>query len=269
MHIDNHHFERKPKSRVREASPEDIPRLVEIDLECFEDIYEQDPVSPEEIYAMLETRQSIAGNLMVVGEIDGRIEGFMTCQRTDKDVTQVRNWAETTNDGTLVGTHIPEGKNFYIVNLTTTKRGSDYDLSDQLIARLYGRFLEIQGEEALLLSRIPQFSQWVLEQGIDFESLSAEDQDTLAESYIHATKRVDGRERLYDGMLERYARSGARPEAVLRDGFGDPASHNYSVLCVVDNPLPERLKRSRVISKLAGVTLRLAANHPRVIQKLL
>lgn len=264
----NRQFEKKSKSRVREAKPEDIARLVDIDLECFKDVYKENPVSADDIHAMLAARQAIAGNLMVVGEIDGRIEGFMTCLRTDRDYTQVTSWEETTNHGTLVGAHAPEGKNFYIVNLTTTEKGSEYDLSDQLIARLLGRFLEAQANEVYLLSRIPQFSQWVVEQQLDFEGLPIEAQDELAERYVYMTKVVEGKERLYDGMLQRYAESGARPVAVLRDGFGDPASHNYSVLCIFNNPLPERLKANHIVSKVAGLAVRLAANHPKILNKL-
>ena len=268
MNKDSMHFEKGRGPLVREARPEDMPRLVEVDLECFQDVYEANPVDPQEIQAMLETRQSIAKDLMVVGEIDGSIEGFMTCQRIGHEADQIKSWEETTNSGTLVGTHIPTGKNFYIVNLTVTDKGTEHDLSDQLIARLLGRFLEIQGEETYLLSRMPQFSQWLEESQIDFESLSDDVQDEFAQEYIGATKTVEGKEYLYDGMLRRYGEFGAKPVTVLRDGFVDPASHNYSVLCVFKNPLPEKLKRSRLVSRLAGLAVRYAANHPKVLSRL-
>lgn len=269
MNHDGRLFERRiVKPRVREARPEDIARLVEIDIELFQDVYEQNPKSTDDIHEMLVLRQAIAGNLMVVGEIDGQIEGFMTCLRTDKDDTQIRSWEETTNDGTLVGAHQPDGKNFYIVNLTATSKGSEHNLSDQLIARLFGRLLEAQVDKAYLLSRIPQFSQWTTEQEIIFEDLSEDEQDLLAETYAQATKIIDGKEYFYDGMLRRYAGSGAKPVAVLRDGYGDPASHNYSVLCVFENPLPDVLKRSRTLSVIAGYAVRRAANHPGIIERL-
>lgn len=268
MNRDSVSFEKKPITRVREARPDDLERLVQVDLECFSDVYETNPVDPREIYEMLAMRQSIAQELMVVGEVNGIIEGFMTCQRTEKDSSQVRSWNETTNHGTLVGTHTPSGRNFYIVNLTVTEKGSEFDLSDQLIARLLGRFVEVQGEVAHLLSRMPQFSQWLNEQRIDFDNLSDDAQDELAEKYINATKVVDGEERLYDGMLRRYGEFGAKPVAVLRDGFGDPASQDYSVLCTFENPLPGRLKRSRLASLLAGKALQYAANHPKLLEKL-
>ncbi|HEY0965023.1 MAG TPA: hypothetical protein VGE13_00910 [Candidatus Saccharimonadales bacterium] len=269
MDKDRRLFERRvAKPRVREAKPEDIARLVEIDMECFQDVYEQNPKSADDIHEMLALRQGIAGNLMVVGEIDGQIEGFMTCLRTDKDHTQITSWEETTNDGTLIDVHQPDGKNFYIVNLTTTGKGSEHNLSDQLIARLFGRLLEAQVEKAYLLSRIPQFSQWTAARQINFEDLSEDEQDLLAETYTQATKIVDGKECFYDGMLRRYAESGAKPVAVLRDGYGDPASHDYSVLCVFENPLPDVLKKNHTLSVVAGYVVRRVANHPKIIERL-
>ncbi len=263
------YFERRrSKPSVREAAPHDIPRLVEIDLEGFADVYDVNPVDRDNIHSMLEARQEVAGPLMVVGEIDGKIEGFMTCQRTNITPEELRSWDETTNHGTLTGTHNPIGRNFYVVNLTVTEKGSEYNLSDQLIARMYGRFLEIQGEKAYLLSRMPQFAQWLAEQGITFEDLSDDNQDELAWDYTGAAKVVAGKKRLYDGMLHRYSTFGAKPLKILRDGFTDPASHNYSVLCVVENPLPPIAKRSTIVSCLAGKSLSLVANHPFFLSKL-
>jgi hypothetical protein len=99
-----------PKLTVREARPDDINRVVEIDLECFPDVYEANPVEPEEIRRMMMTRLGIAQELMVVGEIDGCVEGTMTCQRTNLESDQIKSWEETTNNGTLVDTHMTSGK---------------------------------------------------------------------------------------------------------------------------------------------------------------
>jgi hypothetical protein len=72
------------------------------------------------------------------------------------------------------------------------------------VARLLGNFIEVQGEVTHLLSRMPQFCEWLDEQHIGFDGLSADDKDALAEKYVCSTKLVDGEERLYDGMLQRY-----------------------------------------------------------------
>lgn len=263
-----YHEKKRSTQFVREARPEDIERLVEIDLECFADVYDSHPTSPQEIHSMLLKRQGIAKELMIVGEVDGIIEGFMTCQRTNITAETLRTWEETTNNGTLIGTHNPSGRNFYVVNLTVTRKGSEHGLSDQLIAKLYGKFLEIQGEKAYLLSRIPQFSQWLEDQSINFEGLDPNTQDALVNEYLNITKMVNGKRRFYDGMLERYAAVGARPIRALRDGFIDPASKNYSVLCVVENPLPTRVKKSRTGSLLAGKAIGLASKHPSILRKL-
>ncbi len=268
MNKNRSNFERASKPIVRGATSDDIERLVELELETFHDVYAVNPVAPEAIRSMIETRMDVARELMIVGEVGGIIEGVMMCQRTDKDSSEVRSWEETTNNGTLVGTHFPAGKNFYIVNLAVTERGSAHDLSDQLIAMMLGKFVEAQGEVAQLLSRIPQFSQWLNERHVDFSSLSDEAQDSLAEEYIHATKVVDGKERLYDGVLQRYVEAGVQPTTLLRNGYTDPSSHNYGVLCTFENPLPDMLKRSRIVSLLAGRAISCAANYPKILKKL-
>jgi len=261
--------ENKSTPVVREAQEADIDRLVELEFETFHDVYETHPVDPDRVRAMLVTRLAIIQELMIVGEVDGTVEGVMASQRTSKGYSQVKSWEETTNNGLLAGTHEPEGKNFYIVNLAVTKKGSQHNLSDQLIAATLGRFVGVQGEEAQLLSRIPQFRQWTEDRQIDFDSLSLADQDALAEKYVYETKVVNGRERLYDGVLQRYVDAGARPKAILRDSYTDPSSYNYEVLCTYENPLPEALRKNRVASSLAGRAIRYASNHPWLLKKIL
>lgn len=268
MNVLKSRMDKRPTPSVREANSNDIERLVEVEFETFRDVYEAHPADYESVRSMIATRLGIIQDLMIVGEVDGRIEGVMACQRTDLDHTQVKSWELTTNNGTLVGTHVPDGKNFYIVNLAVTQKGSEHEVSDQLIGLMLGKFVEVQGEEAQLLSRIPQFSQWLDEQGIDFDNMPADEQDVLAERYVKMTKIVNGKERLYDGVLQRYVDVGVKPVALVRNGYADPSSKNYEVLCTFGNPLPEFLRRNRMASKLAGKAIQYAANHPAILNKL-
>ena len=259
--------ETMPATRVRETVPRDIDRLVEIEFETFHDVYNAKPADPEQVRAMIATRLTIIQDLMIVGEVDGVIEGVMASQRTNHTVHDVKSWEETTNNGTLVGTHVPDGRNLYVVNLAVTQKGVASKISDQLIASTIGKLIEAGCDEAQLLSRIPQFSQWLDEQRIDFHSLSVEEQDRLAELYVNSTKIVDGKVRRYDGLLQRYMDVGVKPRAVLRDSYTDPSSLNYEVLCTYDNPLPQRLQKSRPAAILAGKALQFAANHPSLLSK--
>jgi hypothetical protein len=270
MDRDKPTFEKNPKAVVRQATFADIDRLVELEFETFEDVYVDNPPDPIDVREMITKRLDTVQDLMIVGEVNGVIEGVMACQRTDLAVGDVKSWEETTNNGTLEGTHNPNGKNFYVVNLAVSQEGSKNDLSDQLIAMMIGKFIETQGNEGHLLSRIPQFAQWLQdEQHINnFAALSISEQDSWAEKYVMTTKVVDGQERLYDGVLQRYVDVGVKPMAVLRDSYQDPSSHNYEVLCVFENPLPDTLKRSRMASRLAGKTLQYAANHPSLLKYL-
>lgn len=260
--------ERYNKPSVRAATQEDIARLVDIDLECFDDVYADTPPTSQDIHEMLTDRLGMARDLMIVGEVNGRIEGFMTCQVTDKEPEDFVTWDETTDRGHLLTTHDANGKYFYIVNMTVTPEGSESHVGDMLIANMYGRFIEYQKEKAQLLSRIPQFSRWILEREINFEELDPADQDQLAESYLTATTTRNGKEVLYDGMLRRYGYAGAKPIKLVRDGFSDPASHDYGVLCVVENPLPKMVRRNKIATKLAGGAIRALSQKPNIVKKI-
>lgn len=253
---------------IRNAHLADIDRLVDLEFETFHDIYQENPTEPNAIKDMLLSRFNIIQDLMIVGEIEGSIEGVMACLRTNRDANQIKSWEETTNYGTIIDSHTPEGKNFYIINLAVTERGSEKNLSDQLIANMLGKFIKSQGSQAQLLSRIPQFSQWIKENNVLFDDLSIEKQDNLAQSYTEKTKIVNGKERLYDGVLQRYVTAGAKPIAVLRDGYTDPSSLNYGVLCVYENPLPTCMIKNKAISQLAGKAIQFASNHPRLLKVL-
>jgi hypothetical protein len=267
MNRDKFRYEKLSIPVVRQARLGDIDRLVELEFETFDDVYEENPADPEKVRAMIESRLSVAPELTFVGEINGVIEGVMSSQRTDKEASEVTSWEETTNNGTLVGTHTSTGRNFYVVNLAITKKGTEHGFFDQLTAMTLGTFIGEQFKEALLLSRIPQFSQWLDEEHIDFEKLAAKEQDQLAEKYVHTTEIVNGKEQPYDGVLRRYVDFGVKPIAVLRDSYLDPSSKNYEVLCTYENPLPDTMKRSRMISRMAGRAIRYAANHPALLSR--
>lgn len=252
---------------VREATLEDLDRLVELEFETFRDVYDEHPSDEASVRSMIATRMSVIKRLMIVGEIGGSIEGVMACQRTNLSALEVKSWEETTNNGTLLGTHVPNGKNFYVVNLAVSPKGSEQNLSDQLIANMMGKFIEAQAEEAQLLSRIPQFSQWLADQEIFFEGLTPDEQDVLAKKYVTTKKVVGGRERLYDGVLQRYVDVGVKPLTVLRDSYTDPSSKNYEVLCTFDNPLPRPMRNSRATSFLAGRALQTISGYPEILKK--
>ncbi len=253
---------------VRVATHDDIDRLVEIDLLCFDDVYGDQPPTSEDVHVMLTDRLNAAGELMVVGEVGGQVEGFMTCQITDKGPEDFITWEETTDNGHITGTHNPDGSSLYIVNMTVTPVGSEAGIGDMLIANMYGRFIERRKDSAQLLSRIPQFSKWLLEQEVEFSGLTEAEQDALAEDYIHATKPgKNGKPILYDGMLRRYGYAGAKPVKVIRNGFPDPVSHDYGVLCVVENPLG-RARHNRVAASLAGKAIKYLSQKPTIVQKI-
>ncbi len=263
----DHEVEQRGKVRIRPATPGDIARLVEIDFECFNDAYREDPPSYEELYERFAARQQAIGELLVVGEIDGQVEGSMACQATDKYIDEFTSWEECTDNGRLTTTHDPEGRYFYVVNLAVTDRGSEVGLSNQLVANLYGRFVEQRKESVLMLSRIPDLGQWLEENGIDFETLEPEEQDKIVDIYVNTTTIIGGREVAYDTILRRMIRQGSKPVKAVREGFQDPPSHNYGVLCTYEGPIPKAIRRNRIASKMAGRALKFASQHPDLLKR--
>lgn len=257
----------KNQTTVRDVEQSDIGGLVDVDIECFSDVYENNPPVWNEVYEMLESRRQNAQGLMLIGQVEGRAEGFMTCQRINKSENEIVSWDDTTNYGTLDNTHQPDGKTFYVVNLTVTGKGSEHNLGDLLIGEMMKRFVESHTDQAYLLSRIPQFQEWLKQNNIEFDELTVSEQDELVNSYVFMTKEVNGKQVLYDGMLRRYASFGVKPVKAMRDGFKDPLSHDYSVLCRLDNPLPAYIRKNKIVSKIAGKAIRTATRHPKILDK--
>ncbi len=251
---------------IAEVQPEDITRLAEIDIECFGDAYEQSPVSSSEVGRMLHERLSNAGELMIKGVVNGKIEGFMTCMKTSLDAEDIKSWEETTNHGTLQTTFDKNGKNFYVVNLTVTPNGSANHIGSALVANMIARLIEHNAGKAYLLGRIPGFKDWLTNRDIDPDIASNAELDALADEYAHETIIVDGVVVTRDPVLRRLHEFGTKNVRVIRNGFDDAPSLNYSVLCEFNNPLA---KSNNILTrKVAAKALACASQHPSVIEKM-
>lgn len=260
--------ELKPKrTGVREASIGDIERLVDIDIQCFDDIYSEHPPDTESVEDMLTKRLKNAGELMIVGSVNDEIQGFMTCQIIDNDPSQITSWETTTNNGTLEGVDTQNGKYFYVVNMTVTKDGSNNNIGSMLVANMCARLIEAGAEKAFLLSRLPGFKSWVTSLGLDPSELDEQTVDSLATQYSNLTIENGQNKAPYDPMLRRYSEYGTRPVRLVKNGYEDPASLNYSMLCEFINPMG-KYRSNRVIRTLASKALKRASQHPEIITKI-
>lgn len=251
---------------IDEVQPDDVTRLTEIDIECFDDAYQQSPVSHLEVSRMLHARLQNAGDLMIKGTVNGRVEGFMTCMKTSLNADDIKSWEETTDRGTLQTTFDKNGENFYVVNLTVTPNGSAHRIGSALVANMIARLIEHNAKKAYLLGRIPGFKDWLINRDIDPDMASNTDLDALADEYAHETIIVDGIAVTRDPVLRRLHEFGTESVRIIRNGFDDAPSLNYSVLCEFNNPLGR--SNNILTRKVAAKALACASQRPAVIEKM-
>lgn len=257
---------KKPTVRVRPATPKDIPRLTEIDMQLYRKLYlaqGQDlDIRRKEVEHMLSKRLGNAGKLMLVTEIDGAIEAFMTCMITDKGPEEFESWESSTNDGTLDGVHSQQGKYIYTVNLTAKPKATDAGAHNMMMGRQLGHMIGSGIDSAYFESRIPLFGRWVerrlKEADTNIGSLSDDQLDELAQEYFESRVTLNGKEVRRDPMLRMYEQMGAKSVKVVKGAFDDPQSLNYGVVCTLDNPVPTWLRRKSlnwIVGKTAGAVL--------------
>jgi hypothetical protein len=265
-----------PTYQTREAIREDIDTLVDVDIRAFGSVYKDYDVDP--ITWRNELRQKFAGRLekirdwTEVFEKDGEILGFMTSCPTSKTPESFISWEQTTDNGTLETTYDPDGENVYVVSLSMLHEGSAIKGQNMLFAKQMGKFIAGQYKQAFFESRLPGLRAWVElqceDRGTNIDSLSREETNVLAQEYFSLTKTVKGKEVPYDRLLRVYDAVGCKFIKVLPDAYQDKPSMNYGAMCVFDNPLPEALRKSKFVSKVAGGVLGVISRSPWLTKQL-
>lgn len=253
---------------VRNVDDADVRRLVEIDMERYENAYAENPTEASRVEEMMRERVANAREWMWVFEMDGEVEGFITGQPTDLGVEDFASWEASTDNGRLTDTYNPLGKNLYVVNLTAMRKASKIGGHFQLIGALGEKTIRRGMDRAIFSSRMPGLRDWAEENNINWHEMAQEQLDELAVRYSQLTTEIDGQEALYDRQLRMYAESGFDLKRVVRDGFEDPESLNYGVVCDVENPVPGRF-RYKPVNFLISKAFRLAAKKPELLDKLL
>ncbi len=161
---------------------------------------------------------------IVVSEIDGFIEGYVSVQVADADVILRPTWDEATDFGHLTKTHNPEGEWLHGVGLAMTPRGSEAGLTRELIQYLFRYAIAKQKRGCRFITRIPGYYRYQ-------EKLSPEE-------YVRSRRNdrpIDPELR----VLGNYGFEVVEPPVIFTDyveGGGDPRSCGLSVLIEQLNP---------------------------------
>lgn len=245
------------KTVVRDASIEDIGRLAEIDLLMFENAYGSGKPEVESVEEMLTHRlENVMGSngAMIVCEVDGVIEGFATYFKTGKLWDDFKTWEDMTNEGTLDEVVDPESRYAYVANMTVTPKGSEQRAMQKIMARMFAEAIREDIIYGFFVSRIPQFTQWLNERGVDFKETAEEELDSLAHTYITETRvspKNTEKVEPYDYELRTYQRAGFEMGKLVKGGFSDEESLNYGVTFKVPVPLAGKPKPIRHIAARA------------------
>lgn len=97
---------------------------------------------------------------IVVGEIDGHIEGYVSVQLADEDVLKYGTWNEATDSGHIKRTHNPAGNWLHGVGLALTPKGSKNGLVIELIRYLGEYVVENNKLGAMFVTRMPGYYRY-------------------------------------------------------------------------------------------------------------
>ncbi len=274
--------EKSPKMSIRPAVAEDIPAMVDVDMRAFKSVfmdYDDDLATYKaELTTKFQGRfDKVGGEWMPILERDGKIVGFMTCCPTSKSPEEFKSWEETTDDGTLESTYDPTGKNVYVVTLSVLPEGTAG--KDMLFANQIGKMIREGYETGFFESRLPGLRSWMKKQcsdaGMDLDTLSDEQRDTLADTYFNLRDVHNGKEVRHDKLIRLYERVGCKILKLVPDAYQDKPSMNYGAVCVYDGEelfdgsvLPFRIPDRPLTRKIIGAAMQAAARFPKLTAKL-
>lgn len=208
----------KPKIVVRPAISHDIDEIVRIDAEVWGNIF------PGTRKMFASRIQTFPEGGIVVAEIDGQIEAFVSVQLTNSFQNVKGDWNSLTDYGTIRKTHDPNGEWLYGVGLAATAKASKYKVVTSLLLYIGRLVIRWDKKGVILSSRVPGYKRHA--------------KKMTPESYVLARKDgklIDPELRVY----EQYRLRVINPPVILKDYMGegsDPDSLGYSVLIGWENP---------------------------------
>lgn len=254
--------------KVVKTKTEDINGIYAVEVERYAELYKEFPDKKAKFTRTLGKRIDIASKWMWVLKDKDKVLGSISAQPTDKTMDDFVSWEESTNNGTLEGTYVENGKNLYVVNLDVlreaTKKGGQYMLMSYMAAQ----FLENNMQYVFFESRIPGFRQWTLDNNISAEewsNLSDNRKTEIAKEYAYATTYKNNKKIYLDRLINFYIKSGFNMYKLVENAFEDPESHNFGVIFYKKNPLPSVL-RVKPLRHLVAILVRLTSKNSKILE---
>ena len=213
--------------KVRRATVEDIPQMVEVDQKAW---WDDVAFSPHQFRAQIETyREGVLIAEVKTREGDRRIVGTICGLRISSATAErIRTWAEATGDGYFT-THDPGGNVAYGANLSVLPEHQAKGVGAKLFAHAGAVIVRDNMRCILFGGRLPGLAQ--------HNGLRAEHGQPPISGEEYAALR-DEKARILDPELRFYLRQPfMQMVAVLPDYYPDPESENYGVLLKWHNPL--------------------------------
>jgi hypothetical protein len=259
---------------VRRARQEDAERLSEIGKSRYRQASTDTEEADEEATEMFRERLTNATpQWAYVCEVDGMVEGSVTGFRTNKPWEDFVSWEESTANGTLEGRVNPEGKYVYVVNMTVNPKAVVAGGVEMLMANLIAEGIKEGVEYGYFVSRMPLFKawlkRWARNNGTNVSKINPEQLDRLAQEYVDLHEEVNGKEVRSDHELRLYEDAGFEMGRLVRNAYTDPKSLDYGVLFKAPIPPNNVLKKVKPVRYGMSAALKIAAKHPKLLERML
>jgi hypothetical protein len=204
--------------KLRPASYSDISRVMYVCDQAWKGVWEGE-------YDMFADRiKSFPEAGIVVAELNGVIEGYISIQLADDETLLRPTWNEATDYGHFCKTHKPDGEWIHGAGLAITAKGSRANLAGKLVQYLVEYMIENNKKGGRFITRLPGYYKYA-------NQYSAEEYVLLK----RGNKPLDPEIR----VLSNYGFSVVTPPLIFPDyvdNGGDPNSMGKSVLIERLNP---------------------------------
>ena len=205
---------------VRDAEVADVQQIVGLDARCYGEITEYQTDDPS---GMFTERIRNAPGYFWIAEVNGVVEGLLSCQPTVLRPELFDSWEQCTGNGTFAGTLDLNSPVVYVAALTVSPVGSSLGITDRLLIHALGIGIERGKNLAFFSARMPGYHRYA-------DHMSAE-------AYASARRVRRGADVALDPQIRFYEQLGLKKHRVVENGFvADWKSCGYAVLFTA--PIP-------------------------------
>lgn len=212
-------------TRIRLATPEDAPRLAELNRAAYPDLVEDGVVFDE---AQLRAHTNVFPRGQLVAEVDGKVAGAIATMIVPRAIDPLapHTWMGVTDGGTFVR-HDAEGDTLYLADVYVDPSAWGRGVGKALYEALFTLCRELGLKRVVAGGRL-----------YDYEAHAA---SMSPQAYVDAVVRGELRDRVLVSQL----RAGFTVRGVLASYLHDWRSRHFASLLVWENPAQTTAPRSR------------------------